>query len=108
MAFKLQTGPITAHTKVVVHHPNAGEVTFEAKFRILKHHEYQELVQGKKDDINVIQQILVGWSGVQDDDGKEVSFNGETLKELCAYSFVRTGIMRAYTDLHVGFSATKN
>lgn len=105
MGFKLHKGPITAETTVTIHHPADGESTFTAKFRLLKHSEYQKLIQAKKDDQQVINELVIGWSGILNDEGNEVPFSKETLKELCEYSFVRTGIMRAYTDLHVGFAA---
>ena len=108
MSFKLRKGPITAEATVTIHHPADSDVTFKGKFRILKHADYQSLVQKKKDDFHLIQEIMVGWSGITDDDGNEVTFNTDTLKEMCEYSFVRTGILRAYTDLHVGFTAAKN
>ena len=105
MGFKLQTGPMTAEATVNIHHPVDGETTFKGQFRILKHSEYQKLIQAKKDDVHVIEQILVGWSEVLNDDGKEIPFSKDVLRQLCEYVFVRTAIMRAYTDLHVGFAA---
>lgn len=105
MGFKLQTGPMTAEATVTVHHPVEGESSFKAKFRILKHSEYQSLIQGKKDDSEVIEEIMIGWGEVLNGDGNEVPFSKDSLRELCEYVFVRTGIMRAYTDLHVGFAA---
>lgn len=105
MGFKLQTGPMVAEATVKVHHPVDGESTFKAQFLILKHSEYQKLIESKKDDVDVIQKIVTGWSEVVNDDGNEVPFSKEALRQLCEYVFVRTGIMRAYTDLHVGFAA---
>lgn len=108
MAFKLKTAPITAEATITVHHPADGEITFTGKFQILKQSQYQTLVQGKKDDFQIIREVMIGWSGVTDEEGRDKPFTSDALSELCAYSFVRTGIMRAYTDLHVGLSAPKN
>lgn len=107
MAFKLHKGPIIAEAKVTVNHPTDGETSFTGKFKILKHDEYQNLLKVKKDDMEMIKAIMVGWSDVSNQEDKDLPFSDEALVSICEYPFVRTGIMRAYSELHLGFS-TKN
>ena len=85
MAFKLKLSD-TYTTPVVVDIPISGgrfdRVTFDAEFRRVGREElndiYEEMRQPGKSDLDLLSKVLVGWKGVQDEDGEELPFSEES------------------------------
>ena len=82
MAFKLKLSD-TYTTPVVVDIPASGgkfdRVTFDAEFRRVGREElnniYEEMREPGKTDLDLLHKVLVGWKGVQDEDGEELPFS---------------------------------
>lgn len=85
--------------------------TFDAEFKRLPQSRINELLQeiraqergrGEQDnliqDTDVVEELLVGWSGVTDDAGKDVPFSGAALKQLIDIPTVASQIVKAWFD----------
>lgn len=72
--------------------------TFDAKFKRLPSSRYKELLgmKGACDEIFVAE-ILVGWRGIQNDDGSEIPFSKEKKAELID----RSGFARACSTAYI-------
>jgi len=83
MAFKLAQNP-TYTVTVKVSTPNDKDTfdtsEFKAKFKRVKFSELESLRE--KTQVDVIREVLVGFSNLLDDDNKEVDFNESTLNAL--------------------------
>jgi len=42
--------------------------------------------------------VLVGWSGINDDEGKEIPFSQKGLDELLEVPFLAIAVLKAYMD----------
>ena len=90
------------------------EQSFDAEFKRLKQsriNEIQALVQqrlkaledGLEDasgvsDVSIADEVLVGWDGIDDDDGNPVKFSQSSLQQLVDVPMVATAIATAYFD----------
>jgi hypothetical protein len=43
-------------------------------------------------------ELLVGWSGVTGDDGKEIPFSQKALQQLLEVPFLAVAVLKAYMD----------
>lgn len=43
-------------------------------------------------------EVLVGWSGVSDDNGKEIPFSQKALEQLLEVPFLAVAVLKAYMD----------
>ena len=75
------------------------------KFRALPQDRLDELVGGPlagtgdragSPDAAVLREALIGWDGVQDEDGNPLGFDDESRDRLLGIPFVRTAMVRAY------------
>jgi len=46
--------------------------------------------------------VLVGWDGIDDEDGKAVPFSMEALRDLSDDPYWIRGVLKAYTDTFEG------
>jgi hypothetical protein len=46
----------------------------------------------------IAQDVLVGWSGINDDNGKEIPFSQAALQQLLEVPFLAVAILKAYID----------
>lgn len=111
MSFRLVKSLKEVDWPVTVNVPVNGGKTeqheFTAKFKLMSQEEYDKALQGTKNDTSFIAKFLIGWSGLLDDDDKEVPFSKEALKNLCGLPFVRVAIVKAYNQAITG-QAAKN
>tara|TARA_B100001996_G_scaffold382925_1_gene376355 strand:- start:2432 stop:2809 length:378 start_codon:yes stop_codon:yes gene_type:complete len=83
--------------------------TFQAEFKRLPQSRINEIVRLAKrievgiadddeflEDQNAAREILCGWSGVVDDDNKEIKFNKTTLNQLLELPTVASQIVRVW------------
>ena len=56
--------------------------SFEATFRRLSKTEYRVLMDSGKSPADIAREVLVGWRGVVDSEGREIPFSNEALDEL--------------------------
>lgn len=77
-------------------------VEFQAQFKRLSQQEIEEqqeaLTSGALGDRGVIDQVMIGWKGVADEDGVPVEFNESNLASLLSMFPTQPSIVRAYFD----------
>jgi hypothetical protein len=47
---------------------------------------------------DIARDVLVGWSGINDDHGKEIPFSQKALDELLEVPFLAIAVLKAYMD----------
>jgi hypothetical protein len=70
--------------------------TFDATFKRLGRAEFAKL--SEKGDLQMLQQVMVGWDGINDEDGKEVPFSNSALKEFADDPYWIRGVLKGYTE----------
>ena len=74
--------------------------SFKCVFKRLKQSRIKELLdlvgKGEVTDQEVCTEVLAGWSGIEDKDGKEVRFTKAALKQLIEVPLIATEIGTAY------------
>lgn len=109
MAFKIAKHPIKSDATVSVSVPGHKKPQeFTATFEVMKHDEYRERTEGRSDDLGLLKSVVIGWDGVEDENGNDVPFSEEALAQMCEYTFVRTAFLRTYNELMFGYSPAKN
>lgn len=73
---------------------------FEATFAVMPLDKVAILTGAAGTDIDgaLLNEILVGWSDVKDDEGNDVPFTPETRDQALALPYVRTALFAAYQD----------
>ena len=112
MSFVLkQTASYTWPVPLLI--PTSGgrreKYSFDAEFRRLPQTRIDELVKVARatnlgrisdddtiSDIDAAKEILAGWSGITDDDGKEVPYSESAVKQLLEIPTVAGQIVRAW------------
>jgi hypothetical protein len=94
----------SAQVKVLVP-TDRGQVehSFTARFRALTRSEeagYNAFDAASTDDF--LRKIVVGWDGLQDEDGKPLEFSDEAVSTLIDLHYVRMAIVQAYTTMISG------
>ena len=81
--------------------------TFDGEFKRLPQSKIGPMVAElqKVDDLGELERIteiakdvLVGWSGINDDDGKEIPFSQKALEQLLEVPFLAVAVLKAYMD----------
>ena len=74
--------------------------SFDGEFRRLSQSRNRELGQqieaGDTTDADLATEVLVGWSGITDDSGKDVPFSQAALQQLLDVPMLATAIITAY------------
>ena len=78
---------------------------FEAVFKKISRSAFNNLVD--KGDDALVDEILLGWEGINDEAGKPVTFTEKNKKQLCDDPYVLRGLIQAYADSVTG-AAAKN
>ena len=92
--------------QVTVQTPDKGKFkqeTFTAKFKNVGRKAFAELVEEENDE-NFVKSVLVGWSGIKDDDGNDVEYNDENFVALTDNHFIVKGIIEAFGESMRGAS----
>lgn len=113
MAFVLKQSPTYKWPIPLVLPTDGGrreKHTFDGEFRRLPQSRINEVIRlarlqerGKVDDEelqdgDLAREVLAGWSGVTDDDGKEIPFSEAALGQLLEIPTVAGQIIRAWFD----------
>ena len=53
-------------------------------------------------DVDLAKEVLVGWEGIEDDQGNEIKFTQSKLKQLLDVPMVATAIASSFFDSIVG------
>jgi len=81
-------------------------VTFDGVFKRVSQSRLREISQLIQEDqlteAELVSEILVGWSGITDDDGKEMPFSQKALGELLDVPMLATAIAATYLESHQG------
>jgi hypothetical protein len=89
---------------VKVEEPADGGVfetsTFDAVFKRVPRSEFQELAD--KGDFDLFKSVLIGWEGIEDEEGKPVPFSQATMKEFADDAYWIRGVLQAYTETFEG------
>lgn len=89
---------------VAVEEPADGGVfetsTFDAVFKRVPRSEFQKLAD--KGDLELLKVVLIGWEGIDDEDGKPVPFSQTAMKEFADDPYWIRGVLKAYTETFEG------
>lgn len=77
--------------------------TFDAVFKKMSRSAFGDLLEKGEDAL--LEQILEGWEGINDENGKEVPFTQKNKKELCDDPYVVRALIGAYADSVTGVLA---
>ena len=91
--------------EVTVQSPEKGKFkkeTFTAKFKNEGRKAFADLIEAG--DENFVRSVLVGWSGIKDDDGNDIQFNDENFEALTDNHFIVKGIIEAFGESMKGAS----
>jgi hypothetical protein len=77
--------------------------TFDAVFKRMSRSAFMDLLD--KGEEALVEQILEGWDGVLDDDGKEIAFTQKNKKEMLDDPYVIRALITAYADSVAGVLA---
>lgn len=58
-------------------------------------------------DAALLREVVVGWSGVANEDGEPVEFSAAALADLVDISYVRSALIRAYFEAASGNAAAR-
>jgi hypothetical protein len=92
--------------QVTVQTPDKGKFkqeTFTAKFRNIGRKAFAKLVDDENDE-DFVKTVLVGWSGIKDDDGNDVEYNDDNFSALTDNHFIVKGIIEAFGESMRGAS----
>ena len=114
MGFKLdQSGtykwPVTV--EVPVDDGRHDKQKFDGEFKRITQSRIREMGQlietGDLTDVDLVKEVLVGWDGIEDDQGNELKFSQAKLKQLLDVPMVATAIATSFFDSIAG-AARKN
>ena len=74
--------------------------TFDAIFKRVGRKDFLKL--SEKSELDLLKAVLVGWDGIDDEDGKAVPFSMEALRDLSDDPYWIRGVLKAYTDTFEG------
>lgn len=70
--------------------------TFDATFKRLGRADFAKLTE--KGDVQMLQAVMIGWDGINDEDDKPVPFSQAALKEFADDPYWIRGVLKAYTE----------
>ena len=73
---------------------------YDAKFKRGGRKASQKL--GEKGELDLLKVIMVGWDGILDEEGKEVPFSIEAMREFTDDPYWIRGVLKAYTETFEG------
>ena len=80
--------------------------TFEAEFQNISQSRFQELIDlsqaGDLNEIDVAREVMVGWSGILDENGEEMPFMKAKFEELLDVLGIPTAIATAFIESRMG------
>ncbi len=110
MGFKIKSDN-TVKWPVKVSVPQDGGTFITQKFtgiiKLLDSEEFDRATEADDKDAALCKAALVGWEGVQNDDGTEAAFSPELMEALCKVPYFRRPVIAAYSEAVQG-GAIKN
>lgn len=87
---------------VAVQVPGVGRQEFTAKFLDLPQSKLQAFSEAAPGDSGLMETVLVGWSGIEDKDGKPLPFEPQFVKAALDFAYVKAALYDAYFDAVAG------
>ena len=75
------------------------EHEFTAVFKPLSQEDYDQGVKDGLSDAQFVRLFLVGWEGLQDEDGNDIPFSDEFIDVVMSFPFVRKALLGAYQTM---------
>ena len=86
--------------------------TFEAEFKNIPTSRFQELLDlsqtGDINDVDIVREVMIGWSGILDDNGEEMPFVKAKFDELLEVFGIPQAIAQAFVESQTGGAKRKN
>ncbi len=80
--------------------------TFEAQFKNIPTSRFQELLDlsqaGDINDVDIVREVMTGWSGILDDDGNEMPFVKAKFEELLEVFGIPQAIAQSFVESQTG------
>jgi len=76
--------------------------TFTAKFKNVGRKAFADLIESG--DENFVRSVLVGWSGIKDEEGNEIPFDEDNLEAIMENHYIVQAIIVAYGESMKGAS----
>ena len=73
------------------------ESEFIAIFKRLKLSEYKKAADNKT-EFELLKMMLVGWENMKEEDGKDIPFNNQNLKDMMEDSYWLKAVSASYTE----------
>ena len=77
--------------------------TFTAVFKKMSRSAFNDLIEHGDDAL--IAEIVEGWEGIKDEDGKDVAYSDKTRSQLFDDPYVLRAVINAYTESLLGAQA---
>jgi hypothetical protein len=81
-------------------------VTFDVEFKDITQSRLQEMAEesaeGNMSDVDIAREVMIGWAGVTDEDGKELPYSITKRDELLDVPLVASAIAGAYLESKQG------
>lgn len=87
----------------VPHNGRFKEETFTGIFKKLSRSAFNDLLE--QGDDALVQEIMIGWKGIVDEDGEEIEFSDEALREFADDPFFLRGLITSFTESLTGAQA---
>ena len=109
MAFTLKTSdsykwPVSID--IPVDHGKHERRTFDAEFKRITQSRVREMGEmieaGQITDVELVQEVLIGWDGISDEDANPVKFSNNALIQLCEIPMAATAISRVFFESIAG------
>ena len=85
--------------------------TFEVEFKNISQTRFQELIElsqsGDFNDVDIVREVVVGWSGILDDKNEEVPFTKARFEKLLDVLGLATAIATAFVESRMGGAAKR-
>jgi hypothetical protein len=106
MPLQLRSQSPTYRWPVVVEFPVDGgkfdRETFDAEFKRLPQDRLREIGEqiegGSISDLQLLDQVLVGWAGIFDESGDEVPFSEDARQRILNVALVASAVVAAWLD----------
>lgn len=81
---------------------------FSAEFKLQEQSKMDLLIERlKNDDVDILRELVVGWSGVSDAEGNVVTYTDEARDQLIDIPYVRSALLKAYFEAATGNRAKR-
>jgi hypothetical protein len=85
---------------------------FRAQFRRYSRSDFERVMEavrkGELSDLELAREVLLGWEGVQDEDGSELAFSASARERLLDLWPVLPGVIGAFVEAHSPEGRRKN